>query len=210
MQLGYYCPSPVFDLIVGNVHRGKILKRMTKRSRPVMKYGFNSDNQIVTFIDFPPEGYVDYDVCGFALYDENTVTYFCFRKAENNTEIEWISQAEYDKMSRIVRYTTGEFISDICQSISQEAYAYTEEGIKKVVMWSCAPASEGFARIVEGWGKMFEAEAEKIRKTNFTITQDTYLLHRDGDGYLSGYEYVNSDYWKGHIFEISSSKRRKI
>lgn len=46
LHRGYYCPSPVYDLIVGNANRGRLLKR-----RPVVNYDYiyylNEARQII-------------------------------------------------------------------------------------------------------------------------------------------------------------------
>ncbi len=175
MTLGYYCPSPVEDLLIGNVHRGKILKRVTKRSKPDTKYGFSEAGTMATFITFP----TDYNILGFVLYENNTVTYVCFQKREEETEPEWIAQAEYDEQGRILRYTLGLFIGFRCSEIQQEIYTYSDEGIKEVIMW------------------------EHI----YSLYQNHYLLHHDKDGYLIGFENLDSE---GYIFEITPSKRRKV
>lgn len=75
MALGYYCHSPVEDLLIGNVHIEEYLKPVTKRSKPDTKYSFLEDGKTAVFIDLPPEGYTDCDVRGFVLYENNTVTY---------------------------------------------------------------------------------------------------------------------------------------
>lgn len=184
MTLGYYCPSPLEDLIVGNVHRGKILKRVTKRSKPDTKYGFTEDGKMTVFVNLPPEDYSDYDVRGFVLYDESTVTYICFRKSEEGTEPEWVAQEEHDSHGRIVCYTLGLFNGFRCNEIQQEIYSYDDRRMEKVIMWYCLSSN--------------------------CITQDIYRLHHDNDGLLIGFEALDSEYWKGHVFEITPSKRRKI
>lgn len=47
LHRGFYCPCPVFELIVGNSHRGKLLKRLTSRSRPTHEYGFDADGRLL-------------------------------------------------------------------------------------------------------------------------------------------------------------------
>ena len=44
---GYYCPSPVLDLIVGNCKRGKILKRLTSRSRVSHRYIYGDQGLMI-------------------------------------------------------------------------------------------------------------------------------------------------------------------
>lgn len=47
LHRGYYCPSPIFDIVVGNVNRGKLLKRLTARIKPVYKYSFDRDGSLI-------------------------------------------------------------------------------------------------------------------------------------------------------------------
>lgn len=66
LHRGYYCPSPVFDLIVGGVKRGRLLKRLpSAKSTPDVTFGFNEKDQLVTversgggkeFIFYPEDG----------------------------------------------------------------------------------------------------------------------------------------------------------
>ena len=34
MHRGYYCPNPIGDIIIDNAKRGRLLKRLTERSKP--------------------------------------------------------------------------------------------------------------------------------------------------------------------------------
>lgn len=47
LHRGFYCPCPVYELIVGNTHRGKLLKRRTSRSKPSHEYGFDADGHLL-------------------------------------------------------------------------------------------------------------------------------------------------------------------
>ena len=47
LHRGFYCPCPVFEIMVGNTHRGKILKRITSRSKPTHEYGFDANGQLL-------------------------------------------------------------------------------------------------------------------------------------------------------------------
>ena len=38
---GWYCPSPVRDYVIGNCHRGRLLKRVTSRSKVTNRYLFD-------------------------------------------------------------------------------------------------------------------------------------------------------------------------
>lgn len=43
---GFYCPSPIID-VVGNANRGKLLKRLTARSKPTYRYSFDRDGRLI-------------------------------------------------------------------------------------------------------------------------------------------------------------------
>lgn len=47
LHRGYYCPSPILDIVVGNGNRGKLLKRLTSRSHPTYIYRFNKDDRLI-------------------------------------------------------------------------------------------------------------------------------------------------------------------
>lgn len=44
---GYYCPSPIYDLVVGNVKRGKLVKRMTVKTKNYFQYGFDQNGRLI-------------------------------------------------------------------------------------------------------------------------------------------------------------------
>ena len=43
---GYYCPSPVLDIVVGGVKRGRVSKKFPKKE-PDTIFGFNAQDQLV-------------------------------------------------------------------------------------------------------------------------------------------------------------------
>ena len=47
LHRGYYCPSLIQDVVVGNVRRGKLLKRFTLRTKTCWEYGFNAEGQLI-------------------------------------------------------------------------------------------------------------------------------------------------------------------
>ena len=48
LSMGFYHPDPVVELVTINVKRGRILKKITEKSKPSHIYGFNEKNQLVT------------------------------------------------------------------------------------------------------------------------------------------------------------------
>lgn len=50
---GWYCPSPIRDLVIGGINRGKLLKRMPQRGKPAdHEYGFDAGGQLI-IVDGP-------------------------------------------------------------------------------------------------------------------------------------------------------------
>lgn len=47
LHRGVYCPSPVYDLFVSNVKRGRILKRLTRQSNNYYIYSFEENGKLV-------------------------------------------------------------------------------------------------------------------------------------------------------------------
>lgn len=47
MHRGYYCPSPIFEYIYGNVKRGRLLKRKPDFGKFSYEYGFNKDGRLI-------------------------------------------------------------------------------------------------------------------------------------------------------------------
>ena len=64
MHRGYYCPSIVMDIIVGNINRGRLIKRL-KTQKINYTYGFDDLDRIVTIIQHTEVGaffeYIIYD-----------------------------------------------------------------------------------------------------------------------------------------------------
>jgi len=47
MHRSYYCPSPIYDLVVGNVNRGKLLKRLAANSHTYYQFGFDRCDKLL-------------------------------------------------------------------------------------------------------------------------------------------------------------------
>lgn len=55
LPLGFYGPDPVEDLMVTGIHRGRILKRITDRTKPRWLYGFDANGKLRTLVLLPDE-----------------------------------------------------------------------------------------------------------------------------------------------------------
>lgn len=47
LHRGYYCPSKIYDIVVGNISRGRITKQEPVDSLPPFTFGFDSQNKLI-------------------------------------------------------------------------------------------------------------------------------------------------------------------
>ena len=66
MQRGYYCPSFVMDIVLGNVNRGRLIKRL-RTQKIDYTYGFDSLERLVTVVEHSEVG----DFFEYIIYEEN-------------------------------------------------------------------------------------------------------------------------------------------
>ena len=78
LHRGYYCPSLIQDVVVGNVRRGKLLKRLTTRTKTCWEYGFNAERQLIRCEHLITKTVADeeclaVDTREFLFYEENRI-----------------------------------------------------------------------------------------------------------------------------------------
>ena len=124
---GFYCPSPVWDIVIGNLHRGRILKRTTVRSKINHRFGFDARNNLV---------YAE------TLDDDSEVlsTEYLFVRdncrigitINSNRDLESISEEVFEDQ-KIVHYSYLNVYPDnsgyFCANLHVETYAYDEYGL---------------------------------------------------------------------------------
>lgn len=123
---GFYCPSPVYDLIVGNTHRGRILKRITKASTPSHEYGFDANGRLLYCKSFYMErhSYTEYLVYGENIVHGITVD----RSGRVSTITEEIhAQGKLQQFLHCLCTPTKGGFS--CREIDCESYEYDDEGL---------------------------------------------------------------------------------
>lgn len=126
LHRGYYCPSPLFEVLVTNTRRGKILARQTKNSKITHRYLYDSDDNL-----YLVENYYNGQctMCEFILIEENKRYGFTFY---NNGElcsisIEMFSNEKlqsYIWISCSKGYQTDEFLANFAY---YETFAYDGE-----------------------------------------------------------------------------------
>ena len=120
---GYYCESPVLDIITGNRKRGKLLKRINSRSKPTYKYCFDKNNKLILI------NYLHSDCAEILEYENNTVVGITFSLTTN--EIICVTECVYDSRNRIVSFITAHSAFNDCSmnEIHKEAFIYNEKGL---------------------------------------------------------------------------------
>lgn len=117
---GYYCPSPVFDIVTGGVDRGKLLNRLTSKNRFTYKYGFDVKDKLLV---------VQHGNSKEFLITEGDVEQgFTFSKKFG---IEVVSECRYIG-KQIQSYILGLYYEDRVIEYTQENYQYSEVGLEIV------------------------------------------------------------------------------
>lgn len=126
LRRGFYCPSPVIELIVRNIHRGRILKRITSRSNPTHEYGFSASGKLLwcTTLRNGAVSFTEY-----LSYENNRVYGFMFdaygRLCTLTEEI-----YENDKIVSYSHCLCLTFDTVVrCASLEREDYFYDAEGL---------------------------------------------------------------------------------
>jgi len=124
---GYYCPSPVRDIIVGGSSRGRLLKRMTVKSNPAHRYGFNTNDELViAYTSSAPE-----------IIIRQGQTELGFLLASGDHDITTISESLFRSDGKIASYAYavccpgGEKLA--VHDYQKEIYTYSDEGLLEAV-----------------------------------------------------------------------------
>ena len=175
LHRGFYCPSPTYDIIVGNTHRGKILKRVTSRSNPTHEYGFDADGHLLYC-----KWLRDHAVCmteylvriDRAVYGITLDNHGCLCS---------ITEEIY-RNGRLVSYLYGLCLpfSDgpRCCEVTCEYYGYDEAGLESCQIHHILFPPENIPAFLEGM--------ERPGPQRPIYRQDNYVFQRK-DGYLSSY-----------------------
>lgn len=126
LHRGFYCPSPTYDIIIGNTKRGKLLGHLTKASKPSHEYGFDADGRLL-YCAWLRDGqptqteYLVYEgdrILGITLDHDGSLSCLTEETLHNG---------------RITHYLQGLFLpmeqSFRCTEVSYEHYGYDTEGL---------------------------------------------------------------------------------
>lgn len=124
LHRGFYDPSPVDDIIIGNAKRGKLLKRLSPRSKDYIVFCFDDQGRMIMVKKFwnGKQCYTEY-----LQHQNDQVFGVCINI---NGEITEIVHENYDCQRiacyRKVLYSKSEGII----SVGEEYYFYDEQGLK--------------------------------------------------------------------------------
>lgn len=121
---GVYCPSPILDLLVGGLHRGRILKRVTAASKITHKYYYDQYGQLLYVESMILDGGIEY------LVREGDTLWGVSLDCKGNLSA--ISEETFLE-GRLQRYTYAEIASNEetvdCYQMCSEEYSYDEQGL---------------------------------------------------------------------------------
>lgn len=174
---GYYCPSPVYDLIVGNCKRGKLLKKKSDFPNYTYEYSFDKDSNLIRVRGIneltAPKSHLDKE---FLIYKNNIVYGVEFNI---RGDIDVVSKCTYDN-GNIITYERSLCTTDEYADLHYEIYQYENDVISEVTV---------FFGIVPKFG---------------LYSENKYLLERDEKGKvirLIGGEIKNNN-WNKRVYDI--------
>ena len=199
---GYYCPSPVKDILIGNLNRGKLLK--TQRSAGTADYCFYFDKDKLVMVDkyavFPERGRVLYSR-EFILRDgdiEIASTYE-FRRS-GHIELTGISICKFIPINKVQR-SSGKLL----QYIHLLFFVNTIDGITFTPK-SVETNIETYA--YNNYGHLVSSHID-IVSPGYTDML-SYCYECDEEGRLLSYKYADEAFASSPGYEIPESKRRIV
>lgn len=133
---GDYCPSPILDLIVGNLKRGRLFKRTPAFGRYSYEYGFDTNNRLlrirgVNEFTTPNSRFNE----EYLVYIKDVVYGIEF---DNMGDISAVSRCTYEK-GNIIKY-------EIClysmEELYYEEYYYKDNLLSEVSVFNAEPQIE--------------------------------------------------------------------
>lgn len=222
---GYYCPSPVRDIIIGRTKRG-VLRTKPGEKEKTHVYGFNSEDRLV-YVEHPWKA----RECIFRSDDkEFSVVYET--SLGGRTQIAMVCECDYEqgKLQRYTEYQVSPY--HWVMDFIREEYAYSPSGLSSAVFQSYMPdkavtelrpkvPDAGFVGVAEhilgsvGADKLTSAFASDRFKSGFMHLFRRFIFEHDDEGYLS--QYVLIPYSGNNLEEPRNpegpyqiKKRRKV
>jgi hypothetical protein len=129
---GYYCPSPIFEYIVGNVKRGRLLKRKPDFGKFTYEYGFDKEGNLIRVRGVneftKPTSRYDEE---YLIYKGNVVYGLEF---DTLGELSVVSKCNYEN-GNIVKYERCVCSIEEFADLNYEEYKYEGNCLTEVVLF---------------------------------------------------------------------------
>lgn len=120
LHRGFYCPSPVLDIVTGNAKRGTLVIPRAQKKRPTYTYGFDKDGQLVT-VSWKNEHEL--------IWREDAIEFgMAFRESPHDKSICYLSECVYEG-DQLASYTVFLYhpFDKTVSYLSREIYSYSPE-----------------------------------------------------------------------------------
>ena len=188
MYRGYYCPSPVDELIIGGCRRGKLLKRITKRTNPDREYLFDSNNRLVAVNSMLDWKAVQTEVL---IYEDNLVT-----GIDIDNSVSEISECTYDSDNKITSFLTASVswkkaIRTKIYEIILEKYSYDESGMKETEMIRYFKSYKVIKKMLKNAIENNPTLEAKLGLPDCDTNYQRYIFYHDNEGFIDKYVIIN-------------------
>ena len=199
LHRGYYCPSPVIDIVIGGANRGALLKR--PRKGYIYDYSFFKDASgriimVDKYVSFSEENSkkVLYNREFLIYHDDEVIAPIYEFSRIDGIKIASISSCKYDKVGKIEAYR-----------IMHARTHQTENGDLFTDEKNCEIYAETYS--YDNYG-MLEKSTLANQFLSF-ITEDSFRFYYDSDGFLTSYETENTVYG-AKVHDVPKSQRRRV
>lgn len=138
LHRGFYCPSPVYDIFVGNVKRGRLLKRLSRQTKNYYTYSFDSSGRLVSAENHINGNtvqehifYIDSDTYGIILDQWNHIFQLAREVYADGQLVSYIRA--------LFAYCDGSYN---LLSLTKEHYTYTSEDLYQCVFTQYSPSAK--------------------------------------------------------------------
>lgn len=159
MHRGYYCPSPIYDKLVGNARRGRIAKRITKTTRPTNRYEFDIEGKLRLVETINRNGHNETE---FVFYEEGVVFGLTYDGHDllSKLSIEQYTEGMITSYLRVICDKNGPNRSYRARSMSYECYRYNADHMDADVYFDLMEYN-GFLFGVHGQGRFRAVEPQE-------------------------------------------------
>lgn len=183
LHRGYYCPSPILDIVVGNCNRGRLLKHLTRKNKPSYRYGFNNEGKLILVdqINLNSHEFIFYNnesEIGITFLGNDGIQSLSECKSCNHQIQSYIFCLYHPVENHIIEYV-------------KEDYAYSETKLCKTNVYRFVNERDGLL----------------LRREEYAFKHDSdgYLSHYTVTEYDGNS--IKPSIWDGHEFDIKIKRK---